>query len=307
MRSRTTRTASRSCPTGRPSSSTTATGCSSRPAPAKGPASRDEEYAAAGATVVATADEVFAAADLIVKVKEPIPAEYHRFRDGQQLFTYLHLAADTRAHGVPAGTPDRLDRVRDRADPRPQTPAAHADERGGRPDGRAGRRPRAGVARRRRRHPARRRPRHAGRARHHHRRRCLRHRGGQDRHRDARHRPGPRHQPGPARLPVRRVRWAARPGHPQPRRHRRLGGRIRRRHRRRPRPWREGAEAGHPGDDRHHATRQRRGRHRHRPGRLLRDQPADDALRSRRTSRRGSCTTAWPTSPARSPAPPPSP
>jgi alanine dehydrogenase len=54
----------------------------------------DEEYAAAGATVVATADEVFAAADLIVKVKEPIPAEYHRFRDGQQLFTYLHLAAD---------------------------------------------------------------------------------------------------------------------------------------------------------------------------------------------------------------------
>jgi alanine dehydrogenase len=54
----------------------------------------DEEYAAAGATVVATADEVFAGADLIVKVKEPIPAEYHRFRDGQQLFTYLHLAAD---------------------------------------------------------------------------------------------------------------------------------------------------------------------------------------------------------------------
>ena len=54
----------------------------------------DEEYAAAGANVVATADEVFAGADLIVKVKEPIPAEYHRFRDGQQLFTYLHLAAD---------------------------------------------------------------------------------------------------------------------------------------------------------------------------------------------------------------------
>ena len=41
-----------------------------------------------------TADEVFAAADLIVKVKEPVPAEYHRFRTGQQLFTYLHLAAD---------------------------------------------------------------------------------------------------------------------------------------------------------------------------------------------------------------------
>ena len=39
-------------------------------------------------------DEVFAAADLIVKVKEPIPEEYDRFREGQQLFTYLHLAAD---------------------------------------------------------------------------------------------------------------------------------------------------------------------------------------------------------------------
>lgn len=54
----------------------------------------DSEYAAAGAEVVDSADEVFAAADLIVKVKEPIPAEYHRFRSGQQLFTYLHMAAD---------------------------------------------------------------------------------------------------------------------------------------------------------------------------------------------------------------------
>src|SRR6478752_5456386 len=54
----------------------------------------DDEFAAAGATLVPTADDVFAAADLIVKVKEPIPAEYHRFRPGQQLFTYLHLAAD---------------------------------------------------------------------------------------------------------------------------------------------------------------------------------------------------------------------
>ncbi|ACV80643.1 alanine dehydrogenase [Nakamurella multipartita] len=54
----------------------------------------DAEFAQAGARIVATADEVFAGADLIVKVKEPIPAEYHRFRAGQQLFTYLHLAAD---------------------------------------------------------------------------------------------------------------------------------------------------------------------------------------------------------------------
>src|SRR6478736_2437966 len=54
----------------------------------------DDEYVAAGATLVPTADDVFAGADLIVKVKEPIAAEYHRFREGQQLFTYLHLAAD---------------------------------------------------------------------------------------------------------------------------------------------------------------------------------------------------------------------
>ena len=56
----------------------------------------DDEYVAAGARIVGTADEVFAAADLIVKVKEPIPEEYDRFRPGQQLFTYLHLAADRR-------------------------------------------------------------------------------------------------------------------------------------------------------------------------------------------------------------------
>ncbi len=54
----------------------------------------DEQFTAAGATVVPDADAVFAQAELIVKVKEPIPSEYHRFRVGQQLFTYLHLAAD---------------------------------------------------------------------------------------------------------------------------------------------------------------------------------------------------------------------
>src|SRR5258707_459685 len=54
----------------------------------------DEVYRAAGATIVATADEVFAASDLIVKVKEPQPEEISRLRQGQVLFTYLHLAAD---------------------------------------------------------------------------------------------------------------------------------------------------------------------------------------------------------------------
>lgn len=56
----------------------------------------DAEFTEAGGTVVGRADEVFERADLIVKVKEPVPEEYHRFRAGQQLFTYLHLAADRR-------------------------------------------------------------------------------------------------------------------------------------------------------------------------------------------------------------------
>ena len=54
----------------------------------------DAAYAAAGATVVATAAEVFAAADMIVKVKEPQAVERRMLRRGQILFTYLHLAPD---------------------------------------------------------------------------------------------------------------------------------------------------------------------------------------------------------------------
>ncbi|MFD4639315.1 alanine dehydrogenase [Lentzea sp. NPDC058436] len=53
----------------------------------------DQEYAAAGARIAPTADEVWGAADLVLKVKEPIEPEYHRMRRGQVLFTYLHLAA----------------------------------------------------------------------------------------------------------------------------------------------------------------------------------------------------------------------
>jgi alanine dehydrogenase len=54
----------------------------------------DEDYVATGAEVVATAAEVFARADLIVKVKEPQAVERKMLRDGQVLFTYLHLAPD---------------------------------------------------------------------------------------------------------------------------------------------------------------------------------------------------------------------
>ena len=53
----------------------------------------DDEYKAAGATVLGSADEVWATGELVLKVKEPVESEYHRMRDGQVLFTYLHLAA----------------------------------------------------------------------------------------------------------------------------------------------------------------------------------------------------------------------
>jgi alanine dehydrogenase len=53
----------------------------------------DESYVAAGAQMIAEAKDVFAKADMIVKVKEPLPPEYELLRKGQILFTYLHLAA----------------------------------------------------------------------------------------------------------------------------------------------------------------------------------------------------------------------
>jgi alanine dehydrogenase len=54
----------------------------------------DADYVAAGATIAATAAEVFKASDMIVKVKEPQPSEWAQLRDGQILYTYLHLAPD---------------------------------------------------------------------------------------------------------------------------------------------------------------------------------------------------------------------
>ncbi|MTE18405.1 alanine dehydrogenase [Streptomyces sp. TRM43335] len=59
----------------------------------EGSAIPDREYTEAGAVILDTADEVWAGADLLLKVKEPIAEEYHRLRKDQTLFTYLHLAA----------------------------------------------------------------------------------------------------------------------------------------------------------------------------------------------------------------------
>ena len=53
----------------------------------------NDDFIKAGATIAATADEVWHKADLILKVKEPIAVEYSKLRKGQILFTYLHLAA----------------------------------------------------------------------------------------------------------------------------------------------------------------------------------------------------------------------
>src|SRR5229473_7814330 len=54
----------------------------------------DDAYVAAGAEIAASADRVFAEAELIVKVKEPLAAERKKLKAGQVLFTYLHLAPD---------------------------------------------------------------------------------------------------------------------------------------------------------------------------------------------------------------------
>ena len=58
-----------------------------------GSAISDDDYRKVGATILPNADDVWAKADLVLKVKEPIAAEFPRMRKGQVLFTYLHLAA----------------------------------------------------------------------------------------------------------------------------------------------------------------------------------------------------------------------
>ncbi|UOQ92167.1 alanine dehydrogenase [Halobacillus shinanisalinarum] len=54
----------------------------------------DEEYKASGATIIESASDIWAKAEMVMKVKEPLPSEYGYFRKGLILFTYLHLAAE---------------------------------------------------------------------------------------------------------------------------------------------------------------------------------------------------------------------
>ncbi|MBK8076353.1 MAG: alanine dehydrogenase [Kineosporiaceae bacterium] len=59
-----------------------------------GSAITDADFVAQGATIIDSADDLWAASDMVMKVKEPIASEYHRLREGLVLYTYLHLAAD---------------------------------------------------------------------------------------------------------------------------------------------------------------------------------------------------------------------
>jgi alanine dehydrogenase len=79
----------------------------------------DDEFVGAGAVILPTADDTWAAGDLVLKVKEPIAQEYGRMREGQVLFTYLHLAAsrdctqallDRKVTGIAYETVELVDR-----------------------------------------------------------------------------------------------------------------------------------------------------------------------------------------------------
>ena len=209
----------------------------------------DEEYEAAGARLLDSADEVFDEADLIVKVKEPVLEEYDRYKEGQELFTYLHLAADKGLTEFLDGEENQLHSLRNRRVRRRHPAAFEADERGSRQDGDPGRRPLPGEPARRSGPPARRRPRHTSSPGNHHRWRRSRNRSGQDSLGDAGHSKGAGHRSGKARLPFGHLRGAGRPRHPKPGEDRRIRRRVRRSHRSGLSTWGRSAEAREPGDD----------------------------------------------------------
>ena len=137
--------------------------CWCRRAPASAPGLSDADYMTAGAHASSRApDRIFAEAEMIVKVKEPLAAERKQLRPGQILFTYLHLAPDRRADAGPRRQPARsASPTRPSPPPIGRAAAADADVGGRRAAGPAGRRPFAGEGAGRTRRAARRR---AGRA-----------------------------------------------------------------------------------------------------------------------------------------------
>ena len=99
----------------------------------------NEDYVAAGATILDTAEDVWGTGDMILKVKEPIASEYDRMREGQTLFTYLHLAADQAADPGAGQAQGHRHRLRDGRAAGPLAAAAGPDVRGRRPARPAGR------------------------------------------------------------------------------------------------------------------------------------------------------------------------
>ena len=108
----------------------------------------DEDYVAAGATISPDAASTWAAAELLLKVKEPIEQEYGYLRDDLVLFTYLHLAAEPELTQALLA-PGHGDRLRDGSADLPGAAAAGADERGRRTAGADRRRQRDAEAQRR--------------------------------------------------------------------------------------------------------------------------------------------------------------
>lgn len=86
----------------------------------EGSAIADSEFKAAGAQLADTAEQVWGDADLLLKVKEPVPAEYELLRRNQILFTYLHLAASRACTEALLASERRRSRMR-----RSKPPTAH--------------------------------------------------------------------------------------------------------------------------------------------------------------------------------------
>ena len=268
--------------------------------------SSDQDYVEVGARIAGTAAEVFAQADMIVKVKEPQAQEIALLEPRHLLFTYLHLAPDPdQAEGLMKSGATCIAYETVTAQRR-LAAAAEADERSRGPDVGPGRRALSGEGAGRPRRAARRRAgRRAGAGRDPRRRRLGRQRGA-DGGRHARRRHHLRHLERPAgrtrhvlRQPDQdrlRLPGGDRPCGQEGEAGDRRGAGARRR----------GAQARHPRDAEDDEARLGAGRHRDRPGRLLRNLAADDARAIRSTRSTASSIIASPTCPARWPAPPPS-
>ena len=251
-----------------------------------GSAIEDADYTAQGARILPDAEAVFGEADMIVKVKEPQAPEVAMLEPRHTLFTYLHLAPDpelTRGLVESGATCVAYETVED--DTRAAA-AAGADERGGGQDRHPGGRVHAREAARRPRAAARRRAGRGGRQGARDRRRRGGHERGDHRARhagrDLRVRPQPR-PPARARVGAQLARLdglrldAGDRGAPADRRPR---------DRRRARPRRQGAARRHARAARADEEARGAGRRLDRPGRLLRDLAADDALRPHLRGRR---------------------